>query len=215
MWEDDMRVRTAFYVMVLISASILVKAGEDEDCSSYVRDTKVVSSLASASMLANARNKNGSIRFETKEMLNKAETNLVNAEKPADLCPSNCQLPDKPTIVFQSIPNNFLTNYDQHEKCETLQDKTEENPFTYRDKEFDTMQDLENWFSKFSQGKGEDGKNLYERCSGECSPQYKNIISSQDNQLILTAEVVCGQARDKKDNNYEISYSYRWVCQDK
>jgi hypothetical protein len=210
-----MRVRIAFYVMVLISVSILVKAEEDEDCSSYVRDTKVESGLASASMLANVRNRKGSIRFETREMLNKAETNLTNAEKPAALCPSNCQLPDEPTIVFQSIPNNFLVAYNQREKCEKLQDETEENPFTYNDKEFDSMQALESWFSNFSQGKGEDGKNLYERCSGECSPQYKNIITSEDNKFILTAEVVCGQARDKKDNNYKISYSYRWVCGEK
>jgi hypothetical protein len=118
-------------------------------------------------------------------------------------------------IVFQSIPNNFLTNYDQHEKCETLQDETEENPLTYNDKEFDTMQALESWFSNFSQGKGEDGKNLYKKCSGECSPQYKNIISKNDNKYTLNATVICGQARDKKDDNYEISYSYRWVCQDK
>ncbi len=209
-----MRFKISLYLMVIMSISILVKAEADKDCSSYIRDAKIESSLASASMLANAQNKKGSIRFETKEMLNKAETNLANAEKPTDLCPSDCQLPDKPLIVFQSIPNNFLTGYDQQEKCQTLQGETEKTPFTYSEKEFDTMQALENWLSKFSQGKGEDGKNLYERCSGQCSPQYKNIISSQDNKLILNAEVVCGQARDKKDNNYEISYSYRWVCQE-
>ncbi|MGB7293388.1 MAG: hypothetical protein WBD99_14530 [Thermodesulfobacteriota bacterium] len=206
--------KISFYLMVLMSISILVKSEEDEDCSSYIRDVKVESSLASASMLANVQNKKGSIRFETNEMLNKAETNLTNADKPIDLCPSDCQLPDKPMIVFKCVPNNFLTDYDQHEKCESLQDETEKNPFTYSDKEFDTMQGLENWFSNFSQGKGGDGKNLYERCSGQCSPQYKNIITNTENKFVLNAEVVCGHARDKKDNSYKISYSYRWVCQD-
>jgi len=147
-------------------------------------------------------------------MLNKAEGNLANAEKPADLCPPSCRLPDQPMIVFQSIPNNFLTNYGQRDKCEKLQEETEKSPLTYDDKEFDTMQALESWFSDFSQGKGEDGKNLYERCSGECSPRYKNTISKNDNKYFLDATVICGQARDKKDNKYEISYSYRWVCQD-
>jgi hypothetical protein len=210
-----MRFKISFYLVVLMSISIVGKAEGAENCSSYIREIKVESSLASASMLANAQNKKGSIRFVTKEMLNKAEKNLANAEKPADLCPSDCQLPDQPLIVFQSIPNNFLTNHDQYEKCETLQDETELSPLRYSDKEFDTMQALENWFSKFSRGKGQDGRNLYERCDGKCSPQYTNIISSQGDKLILTAEVVCGQARDKKDNSYEISYSYRWVCQDK
>jgi hypothetical protein len=210
-----MRITLAICLIVLSSISMLVKAEGERDCSTLVRDIKVESSLASASMLANVQNKKGSIRFETKEMLNKAEADLTNAEKPADLCPSNCQLPHEPMIVFQSIPNNFLTNYDQHEKCETLQDETEENPLTYNDKEFDTMQALESWFSNFSQGKGEDGKNLYKKCSGECSPQYKNIISKNDNKYTLNATVICGQARDKKDDDYEISYSYRWVCQDK
>lgn len=209
-----MRYMSAFYLIVFISLSVLVKAEESGDCTSYVRDVKVESNLASASMLANVQNKKGSIRFETKEMLNKAETNLTSAEKPEDLCPSDCKLPDKPKIVFQSIPNNFLESYTQRDECEKLQDQTEESPFIYDGKQFATMQDLENWFSNFSQGKGEDGKDLYERCSGQCSPQYKNIITSDGDMLVLNAQVVCGQARDKKDNNYQISYGYRWVCQD-
>lgn len=209
-----MRFKIKFYLVVMMSISIIVRAEGAKDCSSYVKETKIESGLASASMVANVRNKKGSVRFETKKMLSEAETNLANAEKPAGLCPTDCKLPDKPTIVFRSIPNNFLTDYNQREKCEMLQDQTEKNPFTYRDREFDTMQGLENWFSNFSQGKGGDGKNLYERCSGECSPQYKNIITNTENKLVLNAEVVCGPARDKKDNNYKISYSYRWVCQD-
>jgi hypothetical protein len=209
-----MRFKITFYLVVMMSISILVKAEGDKDCSSYVKETKIESGLASASMLANVQNKKGSVRIETRKMLNKAETNLANAEKPIGLCPSDCQLPDKPMIVFKSVPNIFLTDYVQREKCETLQDETENNPFTFRDKEFDTMQGLENWFSNFSQGKGGDGKNLYERCSGECSPQYKNIITNKENKFVLNAEVVCGHARDKKDNNYKISYGYRWVCQD-
>ena len=208
-----MRYMSAFFLIVLISVSGLVKAEENGECSSYVRDVKVESSLASASMLANVQNKKGSIRFETKEMLNKAETNLASAEEPANFCPSDCKLPDKPKIVFQSIPNDFLTNYDERDKCATLLDETKRNPFTYSDKVFDTMQALESWFSNFSQGKGQDGKDLYERCSGQCSPQYKNIIASEGDKFILNAEVVCGQARDKKDNHYQISYGYRWVCQ--
>lgn len=210
-----MRLKISILLMALMSISILAKAKEVTDCSSHIRDVKVESSVALASMLANAQNKKGSIRFKTKEMLNKAEKDLASAEKPTDLCPSDCKLSDQPLIIFQSIPNNFLANYDQHEKCETLQNETEERPFTYGDREFDTMQDLENWFSSFSQGKGEDGKDLYKRCDGKCSPQYKNLISSDGNKLILTAEVVCGPARDKKDNRYQISYSYRWFCQDK
>lgn len=210
-----MRVRIAIYVMVLISSSILVKAEEGGDCSSYVKDVKVESGLASASMLANARNKKGSIRYEMNSMLGKAEEGLPNAEKPVDLCPSNCELANQPLIVFSSIPNKFLSNYDQQEKCEGLLDETEKNPMTYNDREFDTMQALESWFSDFSQGKGKDGKDLYERCSGQCSPQYKNIISKNNNKYLLDASVICGQARDKKDNNYEISYSYRWVCRHK
>lgn len=210
-----MSFKVSIYLMVLMSISVFARAKGVADCSSYIRDVKIESSVASASMLANMQNKKGSVRFETKEMLNKAEKNLANAEKPTGLCPSDCRLPDQPLIVFRSIPNNFLADRDQRDKCNTLQNETEESPFTYSDKEFDTMQALERWFSSFSQGKGEDGKDLYERCDGKCSPQYKNIILSEGNKLILTAEVVCGPARDKKDNSYQISYSYRWVCQDK
>lgn len=210
-----MKVRILFYAVVLISVSVFVKADQKKDCSSYVKDKKVESSLATASMLANARNKDGSIRQQMNLMLANAEENLSNAEKPLNLCPSDCKLANQPLVVFSSIPNKFLSNYDQQGKCEKLLEETEKKPLIYNERQFDTMQALQSWFSDFSQGKGKDGKDLYERCSGQCSPQYKNIITKHDNKYLLDASVICGQARDKKDNNYELSYSYRWTCLDK
>ena len=182
-----MRFKISYCLIVLLSLSTFVKAEETKNCSSYVKETKIESGIASASMLANARNKNGSIRYEMNSMLGKAEENLPNAEKPVDLCPSNCKLADHPLIVFSSIPNKFLNSYDQQDKCETLLEETEKTPLIYNDREFDSMQALESWFSDFSQGKGKDGTDLYERCSGHCSPQYKNIISKNDNKYNLDA----------------------------
>ena len=202
-------------LMILLVTSISASADEAKKCSSFVKDITVDSNLATASVMANMRNKVGSLRFETTQMLEKAESNVLKAEKPTDFCPSNCDLPQDPIVVFKTVPNKFLSNYDQSEKCGKLQGETEKNPFSYNNKEFTSLQSLEDWFSNFSQGKGADGKDLYEKCSGKCSPQYECIISRNGNNFVLDANVICGQARDKKDNNYHLSYSYRWICQDK
>ncbi len=202
-------------LMLFLIASVSGIAEEAKKCSSFVKDINIESNLATASVIANKLNKVGSIRFETSHMLEEAEKNVLKVEKPTDLCPSNCDLPKEPIVVFKSVPNEFLSHYDESEKCGKLQEETEKNPLSYNNKDFPTLQSLEDWFGDFTRGKGADGKDLYERCSGKCSPQYECIISRNDDKFLLDAQVLCGQARDKNDNKYVLSYSYRWICQDK
>lgn len=189
-------------------------ADETDKCSAATKDISEDSTLATASFFANERNKPGSIRYESSSMLEKAEKKLSDAEKPEDLCPPGCQLAEKPEIVFKSIPNKFETDYPDYDKCQKLLNETEKNPFNYN-KQFSSMGEVEDWFSDFSRGKGTDGKDLYKKCDGSCSPQYTFIITEEGSNLKLDASVVCGHERDKDDNQYRLSYSYRWTCRSK
>ena len=208
-----MRLSFLILLMSIILSSKLSFATDIGNCSNYVRDVLVESKLATASLYANLRNKSGSISFETKQMLDRAEDNIQSAIKPQDLCPSNCKLPSEPLVIFKSTPNKYLVDYDQSSKCNAMLVDTTKNPIAYNHRVFDSLKSLEDWFGDLLQGKGSDGKDLYNKCDGQCSPQYTCNISNNGNNFTLDAKVVCGPARDKDDNQYKISYSYRSVCQ--
>jgi hypothetical protein len=214
------RIRRSFVILsgVILFALVfqLHTAGAEETkCSNIEKDIVEETTHATASLFANESNKPGSVRYESGAILQKAQAGIPNAEKPADLCPAGCELVPKPVIVFKAIPQKFLTSYSDYAKCQALLEQTEKAPFEY-DKQFGSMSEVQDWFSNFSRGKGTDGKDLYNRCSGQCSPQYEFFISDDGGgKLILDADVVCGHARDKSNNMYNISYSYQWVCEDK
>lgn len=200
----------------IILLVFLIQAGlafgeESDKCSSAVKTVKMESTQATASFFANERNKPGSIRYESGAILEKADSGLASAEKPGGLCPAGCTLPEKPVIVFRAVPQKFLTDYSDYNMCQKLLEQTEKAPFEYN-KDFSSMPQVQSWFSDFSRGKGPDGQNMYQRCSGQCSPQYEFFIVNTNGKLALDADVVCGHARDKNNNMYDISYSYKWQC---
>lgn len=197
-----------------ISITEIAVADTGDKCSGIEKDVKQESTLATASLFANERNKAGSIRYESGAMLEKAESGVGGAQKPADICPSDCEISEKPEVIFKAVPNKFLSDYSDYDKCQKLLEETEKTPFAYHE-QFSSLDQIESWFSDFSRGKGEDGNDMYDKCSGKCSPQYELIISKDSGKFSLDAEVICGHARDKKDNQYELSYSYRWSCENK
>jgi len=197
---------------ILIANMALADAGDK--CSGVVKDVKQASTLATAAFLANEENKEGSIRYESSAMLEKSENKAGAAQKPADFCPADCRMSEKPEVVFKAASNKFLTDYSQYDKCQKLLEETQKTPFEYNE-QFSSLDQIEKWFSDFTRGKGEDGKDLYSKCSGDCSPQYELIITKESGKLSLDADVICGHERDKKDDHYELSYSYRWSCESK
>lgn len=187
---------------------------EPAKCSNIEKDIVEKTTHGTASLFANQGNQPGSVRYESGAILQKAHAGIPHAEKPANFCPAGCRIMPDPVIVFKAAPQKFLTKYSDKDKCQALLEETEKKPFEY-DKQFDSMSDVQNWFSNFSRGKGADGKDLYNRCNGQCSPQYEFFIANENGKLILDAHIVCGHARDKSNNRYVISYSYKWVCEDK
>ncbi len=182
-------------------------------CESIFKDTPGEKATANANAWANWRSNPGSISAESKRLLSNANKGIEKLNQPTDLCPAECKPATAPRIIFRSIPSSYLSSYSDKAKCTELLSATQRKPISYPDRKFADMDALNSWFGDFSQGKGSDGKDLYQRCDGDCSPQYEcDITKGTDGKLSLDARVVCGHARDKDQNTYDLSYVFRWEC---
>ena len=182
-------------------------------CESIFKEIPGAQAKANANAWANWRGNAGSISAESKRLLSDADKQLEKLTQPSDLCPAECKPSNAPRIIFKSVPSSFLTEYGDRAKCAALLQQTGQQPLLYPGRKFPDMEALNGWFGEFSQGKGSDGKDLYAKCDGDCSPQYScTIKKGADGKLSLDAHVLCGHARDKDQNSYDLSYVFRWEC---
>lgn len=182
------------------------------DCSAIIRDVPVESKAATASTYANFRNSEESLRFQSKRMFEAGAKAVKQLAAPGDLCPAGCAAPAPASMVLQAVPKKFLRDYSDEAECTRFLAETKKQPFLYPDRAFANLEAFMDWYNDFSTGKGKDGEDLYRRCPGSCSPQYTTIVTESGGKLYATAKVICGPARDKSDNQYDLSFSYRWVC---
>lgn len=189
-----------------------ITAHSDDTCTPASQDQGIEKKEATASSWANVRNAEGSIRFESQRLLKKALDDLTAAKAPAQICGEACRPEPAPQLLFTSVPKSFLKDYSEAQTCAGFLKTTTAKPFVYSNRTFASADELTSWFSDFSQGSGVDGKDLYERCPGACSPQYTCIVHKEGETFKLNAEVICGHARDKDENAYKLATSYRWSC---
>lgn len=198
-----------FAVVAFASSSA---GAEEGDCSAQHEDVRIEQAVATAGIWANAMNSEGSVRRESRRMFESADR-AATSDPPQNSCPKPCDVAAQPVIVFRSIPQKYLSEYDGQAQCERLLALTSGEPFVYHKSGFSSVAEVSEWFSDFSQGEGEDGEDLYERCSGLCSPQYTTYIEQLGpRQFKARAEVVCGHARDKSNNRYRLELLHRWTC---
>ena len=201
---------------ILLAAIFLTIAqvafADSTTCLQNVHEAIALSSLATASTIANTFGKDGSLKKESKRLLGIAVEKLGGSEIPQDACTQSCETMHGPAAFLRSVPNKFLGSYSDQGECQTLEAQTKKDPFRYTNLKFQTLDELNNWFGDFSQGKGKDGADLYARCPGSCSPQYTNIVRKENDYFSLQVEVICGPARDKSDNQYQLTAGYRWDC---
>lgn len=185
---------------------------EADSCAVHTKEVVIGKKAAVADMWANWRESDGSIQAETKKMLREAEKGLKSATPPEGLCPTGCKAAPQPQIRFSSVPSKFISGYSDEAHCNQLAKETETKPMSFPGRKFASLDDLTKWFGEFSQGKGDDGSALYQKCDGDCSPQYHCHIQPRDHGFVLDANVRCGAARDKDDNKYQLTVAYRWSC---
>lgn len=185
----------------------------DDKCRENGVEIKVKQGLATAGLWANFRKSKNSLRYQTKHLLKKAVYDLPGITVPKHGCEGNCILSGSPEIVFDSWPSKLKSNYKDKQKCIKLLASTKKQPIIFSNKQFSSVDEFEEWFSDFSQGKGQDGGSLYKQCDGECSPQYHSLLTiGSGSEVTAEVRVTCSHARDKGDNNYNLAYGYRWEC---
>lgn len=127
-------------------------------------------------------------------------------------CEPDCPEDKRSEVIYRVAPTAFLATTEQRPVCLEFEDETREHPLEFAPRAFATLDELNDWIMEFSQGRGEDGKLLYERCSSNCSPRYTFLIAEQSAGYEVKAEVQCGLARDRSINDYRISTALRRTC---
>lgn len=169
------------------------------ECSPSPDVTELASETASAGYVSNILNRNGSIRSISNRMLSHALTSARSREP-------------MQWVVFTSTPD-VANNPDGGDRmCTDLEKATKSDPLKFENKRFATADELTDWIMDFTQGKGADGKSLYEQCPGKCSPRYTWWIEPQQPGLKVDAWVVCGQPRDRSSNTYHLTTGLARAC---
>ena len=115
-------------------------------------------------------------------------------------------------IIFKSIPELSTKAGADGQMCECYEKVTTKTPLEFNDKRFASVDELTDWIMDFTQGKGVDGKSLYEQCPGKCSPQYTWWIDPDKTGLMVRARVVCGPPRDRDGNKYHLTIVFAASC---
>ena len=178
---------------------------------SYI-DHQIEEVTATANAFSNSIKAAGSLSYETKRLLDKALSVQNSLHAPLTPCSAPCSAGGNSVIVFSTAPHKILTDYSEKDRCQELQRKTSSEPLTFNPDLFTDMDKFSTWFADFSRGSGREGKELYRLCPGACSPQYLVDLNSEQGKVQALVRVICGEARDKTDNQYNVSTTLRWTC---
>ena len=196
------RVRTLWLVMLsaaCLAGSSAIANDAGGHCGSSPEVTTLDSAAASAGFLANAGNREDSIRATSSRMLTSA---IEKAQSDTSA----------QRIIFKSIPELSKKTTSDDEMCERQEAATSAKPLEFGDKRFAGVDELNDWIMDFTQGKGTEGKSLYKQCPGKCSPQYTWWIEPQKSELLVNARVICGRPRDRDGNKYQLSIALTPAC---
>ncbi|MGR8920224.1 MAG: hypothetical protein ACU85V_11425, partial [Gammaproteobacteria bacterium] len=155
---------------------------------------------------------------ETPDSLTAIATDLLEAaletkkQRLAQGCESGCTAGEVAEIVYRVAPVSFLANEEQNAVCLAFEEQTRATPMRFEPRAFASVGDMNAWIMAFSQGRGEDGKLLYERCSSNCSPRYTFHIADDEAGYQVRTEVLCGLARDKSNDQYLVSTALSRRC---
>jgi hypothetical protein len=170
------------------------------------------SELGSVGFMKNIAEHPESIRAVANRLLSKAVK--IPEFKNNRNCDVDCLGTLQSQIVYKVEPTVFLAKDKQQALCFQLEEQTLAQPMHFGDKDFDSIDKLNDWLMDFSQGRGEDGKQLYEQCGSNCSPRYTFRISQDGGKYRVGADVLCGFARDKTTDLYAVSTAIRWHCRE-
>lgn len=181
-------------------------------CKPGIADVPIASEVGSAGIMYNIAEHPESIRAVAGRLLNEALDRQKKAKTAATAC-GDCR-DDAPRVVYQVKPIHLLPAAEQQAICRKLDTQTRVRPFEFAPRHFESINALNSWVMAFSQGRGEEGKELYRRCEANCSPNYQFTIEPDETGLQVETRVHCGLARDRDSNDYAVSTALRLECND-
>lgn len=181
-----------------------------DTCPRTLPEEPLATEYGSVGIMKNLAETEDSVKAIASRLLEQALT--VENRKPAEGCTTDCPDAGVDEVIYRVAPMSFLPRAEQNELCLRLEDETATAPMAFPARDFDDLDGLNRWISDLSQGRGADGKALYARCASNCSPRYTFFIAADDDGFSARAEVLCGLARDKSNDQYLVSTALRRSC---
>ena len=179
-------------------------------CRIGAQEVPIATETGSVGIIKNLAEDPSSIRAIAGRLLSSAlHGDLIVSDK---TCAATCVQREKSQLVYRVEPTAYLKDDQQRDECRKFENETTSRPLTFNQREFRSVDDLNEWIMAFSQGRGEDGRLLYQLCSSNCSPRYTFLIAEQNSGYAVKAEVLCGLARDKSNDVYRVSTAVRHTC---
>ena len=162
----------------------------------------------SAGIMYNLAEHPESIRAVAKDLLRHAVNTSVQAQNAS--VTTDCPLDRADKIVFTVSPITYRPEQEQQPLCLQLSRETKTQPLVYGLRNFLSVEQFDDWMTKFTQGRGEDGKLLYQQCGGDCDPSYTFVIEPDGLGLSVDTTVFCGFSRDRGNGDmFEITTMLR------
>lgn len=204
------RLRT--FLLALVLAPLAAQAaGPASDCNPVHREVPLDTAMGSVGFIKNMAEDPTSIRAVAGRLLESALNGDTKITR-HDECTGNCKDRVRSEVVYRVSPTAFLDPAEQHDVCRQFETETTVHPMEFDARSFASVAELNDWIMAFSQGRGDDGRLLYERCSSNCSPRYTFLIAEQNSGYAVRTQVLCGLARDKANDQYRISTALRRSC---
>jgi hypothetical protein len=180
------------------------------NCAPNAHETPIATETGSVGIIKNLAEDPSSIRAIAGRLLNDAL--MADSKNPNAECDAACARRANSQIVYRVAPTAYLADEQQLDVCRKFENETTSHPLTFNQREFRSVDEMNEWIMAFSQGRGEDGRLLYELCSSNCSPRYTFLIAEQNAGYAVRTEVLCGLARDRSNDVYRVSTAVRRTC---
>src|SRR5262249_49321509 len=152
--------------LAALAMNAAVSAWCREPCTPTYVDLPKAQASATAKSLANILRSQGSVRAEVIGQLRNARDGGAQVRPPDDGCPGSCRVGEPPQILLTIAPKKFLEVYADAHKCEARLKQTSNQPLKFGPHRARSTDELAAWISDLSQGRGPDGRALYDFCDG-------------------------------------------------
>jgi len=209
-----MTIQLSAFILALVIFPFASQASDvsarPADCAPSAHETPIATETGSVGIIKNLAEDPSSIRAIAGRLLNSALT--TEDQQPVPGCGAACAQRAQSQIVYRVAPTAYLADDQQHDVCRKFENETSSHPLTFNQRQFRSVDEMNEWIMAFSQGRGEDGRLLYELCSSNCSPRYTFLIAEQNSGFAVKTEVLCGLARDRSSDVYRVSTAVRRTC---